>query len=132
MIYNTKLFKEIFLLALVVAVLHNVAISLSFYWLFPWFDIMMHFLGGLWSGLFIVWLVIWQKNNYDFSLKKYLILGLAGALIIGTIWELFELVTKLTFLETNFITDTILDFIMDSIGGLIAGFYSFKKLSNKL
>jgi len=87
------------------------------YWRFWWFDMLMHFLGGLW----IAWL-----GYYLFSLSNYLpkifkrysifIITFFSVLIIGVLWEIFEYITKVSLRQDNYILDTYLDLLMDTLG----------------
>jgi len=50
-----RLVLYIFVLGIIIAFLHQSAVALYWYWSVPWFDIVMHFLGGLWVGTCALW-----------------------------------------------------------------------------
>ena len=129
MIYKKPLFWEIASLSIIVSFLHYSALVLSLYYTVSWFDIMMHFIGGSLIGLlfiFILYIYEWkpfQKNNK----ATVFIVTLGGVLIVGLAWELWELFVGFTDITTDF-PDTLLDIIMDLLGGSMAFLYAKKYL----
>ena len=72
---NTKRYLLLynFILIVLIAILNKAALSFFLYWKFWWFDIMMHFLGGLWIGGIVLWLYYlsgYVKNPV--KTKKYI------------------------------------------------------------
>ena len=86
-------------------------INRSYYYYYWWFDILTHFLGGMWAGLFCIWLL--SKRNRPASFW----LWLTGVLIIGVGWELFEAGTGLTEFPADTF-DTVKDIFVDVAGAL--------------
>lgn len=89
-------FKRFFILSsilfVLVVVLNFFAFQNYWYWLWPWFDKWMHFLGGLVSGLVAI-----QVYLYFFKINKKKVSGLDLALVamftavtVGGLWELLE------------------------------------------
>ena len=76
----------------------------------------MHFLGGVWAGLFAAWLLQRYK-------KRFLIIQCAAiALSIGVCWEIFEFAFGIGgSLFMSYWADTIKDLCMDTLGGVVAG-----------
>ena len=110
----TRLFWMMFGLLALVAVLHSIGLSKHYYWSIWWYDIVMHGLGGAWAALVLLWVSRWSKFTFNSSL----LVVLAGALIIGSGWEIYELTFGLTFTTArNYYSDTTLDLIMDLVGG---------------
>lgn len=104
-------------------------LAMRFYWYSSiwYFDMPMHFLGGLWLGLALIWFL----KIKDISLKSifYLILGV---LLIGVLWEVFEIIIDRTITGNLFNTlDTISDIFFDLAGGTFAIFYFIKIMSIK-
>lgn len=102
---------------------------MRFYWYSSiwYFDMPMHFLGGLWLGLALLWFF----KIKDISLKSifYLILGV---LLIGVLWEVFEVIIDEIITGNLFNTsDTISDIFFDLAGGTFAIFYFLKIMSIK-
>lgn len=129
MIYKRPLFWEIFSLSIITSFLHYSALVLSLYYTVSWFDIMMHFIGGALIGLIFIlifYIYEWkpfQKNNK----ATVFIVTLGGVLIVGLAWELWELFVGFTDITTD-LPDTLLDIIMDLLGGSMAFLYAKKYL----
>jgi hypothetical protein len=125
MVFSKPLLKEVFGLALAVAVLHYVAISLYLYWTTGWFDIMMHFLGGTVIGL-IAAFVLYTSGYFHFPREHQgavfaTILG--AVLVVGLGWELWELFLGWTDILADR-RDTMIDIAMDVLGGMVAYQYA--------
>lgn len=110
----------------VVFVLNFLATYFNWYRLFWWFDMLMHFLGGL----FVAWLVFYvfariSKNNeieYDILLIKKVVLW---SLVIGLGWEWFEWVTDiLTGANNMHMLDSYSDIFFD-LAGTFTALYIF-------
>lgn len=126
---NTRkpLFWEILGVIILIGVLHKVALSLYLYWTTSWYDIMMHLLGGFWIGIVVIY--IFFVSGY-FSLPKenrllVFLFTLSAVLVVGLGWELWELFARLTDVFEDKV-DTIMDVIVDFIGGALAFIYSKK------
>ncbi len=114
-------------LILFIAVVNGLANEFSWYWRIPWFDMPMHFLGGLWLGLVALW---WYTRDVVLTTFRMFTISLLTVLVIGILWELFEfsMDTFIIISEQNSVFDTITDIIFDIIGGLVAVVYFiFKK-----
>ena len=99
------------------AILHFIAVTFYFYWTIWWFDIMMHVVGGFLAGLVFVGVLY----RADFSRSVLIGSIFAGSVIIGTLWEIFEYKTGMTFVGSeNYVVDTVSDLMSDVAGGLIA------------
>ena len=79
---------------------------------FWWYDIMLHFLGGLWVALMFQWLAARQKATV------LIIPTLLAVCLVGVAWEIFEILIG-SPREANFAFDTSLDILMDVIGGIL-------------
>lgn len=103
-------------------------IALKFYWYFSiwYFDMLMHFWGGLCVGFALMWLLF--DENPDFSFKFILKIGL-GVLFIGVSWEIFEILFNNIIAQNQFnALDSVSDIFFDLSGGLCAILYLWKKL----
>lgn len=125
MIFKKPLLIEILILAIIVAFLHYLALTFYLYWTIEWFDILMHFLGGM-IVAFIAIFIYYTSGYIDFP-KSHLIsifaMTLGSVLLVGLVWELWELFAGFSDVLKDQ-TDTFLDLIMDIIGGIVAFFYS--------
>ena len=97
---------------ILITVLHLNGIQNDLYWRFLWLDTVTHALGGGWAGLFFMWM------RALLQLELRFVWGIAGALILGVLWELFELAVGVG-IEANYPLDTSIDLFMDAIGGFL-------------
>jgi hypothetical protein len=96
------------------AALHILAIKLSLYWHFWWFDIPMHFFGGV-----IVALGVYVVRDLGLPLPSFsyrLVPFLCIVLLVALIWEAFELWAGVP-MESDFIVDSATDLLMGMMGG---------------
>lgn len=92
--------------------LHLLGLENALYFYYPWYDILLHFLGGAaLAFLILIFTKSWKKT-------------LIGMLILAAGWEVFEYVLNIA--GENYIPDTIIDFIMDTLGAFAAIFISKK------
>ncbi len=100
----------------VLAGAHVLALEFFLYWKFWWFDIVMHFLGGI-----VIALGIFTLYDLRFPLPqrlKALVPVLMCTLIIALAWELFELLAGSVPLF-DYYFDTGLDIVMALIGATV-------------
>lgn len=109
-----------------IALANGFADHYSWFWVYRWLDIPMHFAGGAWLAGFGVW---WQYSRQGISeLRFFKILGvcLIFALSIGLLWEAYEAVVSfLTVGHMNEIKDTIKDLLFDTIGSITVAILVF-------
>ena len=97
------------------------------YWKLWWFDMVLHFLGGLWITL---------GGYYIFSLSGYFkkispdkkwvfVLPLLALVFAGSAWEIFEYLLGIIPIK-GYVFDTCLDLAMDILGGGLACFFIAK------
>jgi hypothetical protein len=107
---------------LAIAVVNAAALYWHLYFYLRWFDIPMHFIGGLWTALFALSMYYrLPLARHDWSPWFIGALGVASTMIVGLGWELFEfnLDTIVGFSDRNH-GDTLADLVMDLLGAIIA------------
>lgn len=121
----------------ILMILHFFAMRFHLYWTFSWFDILMHGLGGIVVGLlagafFVRFVPIVLEHAVLFF-----ILVLAGTFLLGFLWEALEFILdaymKLPLHQPS-VGDTMIDLVMDTLGGIIAGTFGLfiiKKYGNR-
>lgn len=116
----------IFLIAFsLLAIIHAIALTLSLYWHFLWFDIPMHAFGGMIVALgFFTLRDLKLFPNASLRITRILFLTFA----IAVIWELFEYFAGVP-IDSNYAFDTSLDITMGLLGACI-GFYIGTSLRN--
>lgn len=99
------------------AIIHELALRFYLYWRHPWFDIPMHFFGGI-----VVALGVYTARELKLPFFKRTItfpFVLAFVLFAAFIWELFELMGGISVIQINFMFDTALDLILGLLGGVV-------------
>ena len=109
------------LLALVFAAVHTVAVKMSLYWYFSWFDVVMHLFGGLLIALGMVSLTSFRSVSLKPSLK--LLLAFLFPIIIS--WEVFEWFAGLSHPATA-VYDVSKDLLVGFVGA-IGGYWLIQK-----
>jgi uncharacterized BrkB/YihY/UPF0761 family membrane protein len=90
------------------------------YFIFYWYDILLHFMGGLAVTLIIVWLSRRKVSWWKISLI---------ALCIAIGWEWFEYYFGIALLPGElYRADTSIDIVMDCLGIALALFVSKKHI----
>src|SRR3989344_2106281 len=99
------------LLIALIALLHIVAMRFNLYFTLWWFDLVLHFLGGLWCSLFVLfyasvfWDGVWEKRGWC----RMFLVGVSASFIVGVIWELYEYFFGFIFTtKSNYVLDMIL------------------------
>ena len=124
--FKKKTFIISFIVLVVVAVLNYIGNNFYLYWIYKWYDIPMHILGGLWVSLLSLSVYSYfDKNvsiiNYHWRVFRIVFLGLLFMIIF---WEIFELVGGMTSLNDNgYWPDTLGDILNGFIGGMIGYFF---------
>ena len=90
--------------------LHLYAEAHAWYWIYRWFDIPMHLLGGFTIGVFSVAIL----GKFRPLLFVVIVLGAA----VG--WEAFEYLSGITYNEPKYWFDTTHDLLDDALGGIAA------------
>ena len=131
-ILGKPLIKELVAIALLVLCLHVVAVYFYLYWSIDEFDSVMHFLGGALVALFFVYLYFVSgafvpKRK---GVANYILISLLGLVFVGVSWEIYELLYGLTYVTwADYASDTALDFVMDTLGGVSAALYGYIRVS---
>jgi hypothetical protein len=124
-----KLLLISLLTILFIAIFHYMAIKYSWYWTYKWMDIPVHIVGGFWVSLTSLWVALKIKHidNINGYKKKALLIMLSSVFIIAILWEIFELVFKVTSLNSiNYWQDTLGDIFNSFIGGVLSFLYFIK------
>lgn len=105
-------------LLVVIAIVNGFAEVYHWYWTMRWFDMPMHFAGGVWLAGFGTW---WQYSKQGVPVQRFLPLFavcIIYALSIGLLWEAYEAVVSFfTVGHMNAMPDTLSDLLFDILGG---------------
>lgn len=113
---------------LVLAVTQVVAVEFYLYWIYPWFDIPMHILGGVFVAFGYAMLPFFRIRvpSRFTKLGTYLLV----VLVVGIAWEVFEYVNGISVLEEkDFFLDTAMDLVFDLLGGAV-GYYLVTRIKS--
>ncbi len=116
-------------LIIVIVALHGTALAYALYWYWWWYDLVLHFLGGVFSTLVAVWFCFFSgytafKVPSPARLLRFAILS---AILIGLGWELFERFLGHSWSPEGYYLDTGIDLVMDTLGGLTGFLVFFRK-----
>ena len=110
---------------------NTLGVWLSLYSMIWWYDMPMHFAGGLFTALLIfVFLLRFSKFANLGNLKSILIV-LFLTLIIGLLWEGYEIVFDIIAGRKHIFIDSLSDIFFDFAGGIQACFI-YMRHKNKL
>lgn len=121
-----KLFNRQALLVVGIALINYAAIKFHWYSSLWWFDMPMHFLGGVWVGLLFIWYLVRRDFSID-AIGRVLL----GVFIVGMAWEVLELVLNEQFIRDAYdLRDTISDLFFDMSGAFAAILYTMLRIMN--
>ena len=98
----------------------------------------MHFAGGLWVGLSVLWFVFLSgrfKRNIPQNALSIFTVGVFSVLAVAIMWEVFEYIVQIVLPRgTPYdILDTMSDIFYGLTGGIVASFsFSRKRYLSKL
>lgn len=119
-----NLFKRLALFILFIFALNFLANKFFWYSSIWYLDMIMHFLGGFWVGLFVFYLLKEEAISFRLIFKILLFVFFVG---IG--WEIYEVLVDKVITKDSFnILDTSSDLFFDLSGGLYAILYLWKKM----
>jgi len=99
-----------------IALIHQVAVNAYLYWLYLWFDIPMHFLGGAVAAFGFL---SWVGERFVPVTSRSFFATMLFVLLVGLSWEVFEWYFSLTD-TLAYWSDTIGDLCFDLLGGAVA------------
>lgn len=128
--FKQKPFPFSMVVLVIVVGLHLAGSHYFWYWLYPWFEVIVHILAGVWIASLFLWLAS-CFNQID-SMKEYrtksLLIALVSAALIGVVWELLEYFGQLNFVNADsYRFNTAMDLLNDVIGGVLAYLYFIKR-----
>jgi hypothetical protein len=109
--------------AILIGVLQLLGVRENLFYMIPWYDWPMHFLGGFWIGLIFAVCSVSFFQTRSSSVRVSVIL--IGTITVGVLWEFFELYLGITALsDLGYHFDTFHDLLMDALGGITAAYLS--------
>jgi len=121
---SRKLLIRLLVLIFSIFVLNYLAMGFHWYSSIWYFDMSMHFLGGLWLGLVSIYLFSFKDFSFKSIFKIFFIV-----LFLGIGWEIFEILIDKFITQNSFdFLDTMSDLFFDVFGGLFAVWYFTKQI----
>ena len=102
----------------VIVVVWLFALYYNLFFLIWWFDIPLHFLGGVWACLFVRYVYVrcgleLQGNGNKIALFVFFV---SSVMLIGVAWEFYEFI----FDNMGSLSDTMADLFLDLAGATAA------------
>ena len=106
--------------------LNTVGSYFDLYSIFWWYDMPMHFLGGLFTSLLLIYILLQygKKVVLDFGATFIVIITLS--LIVGLLWEGYELYFAMLMGNKHILLDSISDICFD-MAGAVQGMLIYKR-----
>ena len=83
-----------------------------------WYDMLVHFFGGVFIGFLLLYLF---QKLWTMPLRQLVICVGGGVLLIGIGWEIFEVfIWQVTGANGSPFSDSVSDVVCDTVGGLVA------------
>ncbi len=122
------------LLIFVIFFLNLVASKFYWYSLLWWFDMPMHFLGGVWLGLASVWFYFFGRKHKpmpEINVSRIVKISIISSFVIGLGWELYEYIVQIIVPIANIASplDSVSDLFFDIAGGAVAAIYLLTQIS---
>lgn len=107
----------LFVTTITLGIVHIVSLELYLYWQYPQLDVPVHILGGV----MIAFAVFSAAELFAWFPERYLALTpvVLFVLIIGLVWEFFQIYADISLLGPGLGWDIVGDLICDVIGGTL-------------
>jgi hypothetical protein len=128
--FKQKPFPFSLIVGVILITLHYVGSYYSWYWVYPWYDVVVHVAGGLWVALLILWVanIFGQVNSLKEYKVKIFLMAFVSAVLFGIVWELVENYTNITAVDySGYALDTALDIFSGALGGVLAYTYFVRR-----
>lgn len=130
--FRNRYFIPFVTVLILVAFLNWLGGAANYYWTTDWFDWVVHFLGGTWVALAVLFIGetrLGSKYLPRVSVKTIFFVALS----IGVLWEIYELTFTITnFHDIGYTWDTTHDILMDISGALVTAFTFRKNFAVKI
>lgn len=121
-----KLLKRIAFLGVFIFIVNFLAMKFHWYYVISWFDMPMHFIGGIFVCLLslVVYISYFLKKDSTSSFRRFLFIGVISTFIIAVLWEVFEFsLDTFIIIKRQNIFDTISDLFFGLGGSFAATLY---------
>lgn len=127
---RSKLVQDLAVVIVLLAVFNGLASFFSWYTLAWWFDMPMHFFGGV--SVFYISAILWLPARKWVRDGRYIFESVITAVFLGVLWEALELYLHVHYGSPDFILlDSISDVFFDLAGALVAAYLLVSQLSKE-
>ena len=119
-----KLIKHLVFLMFFIFLANHMALKFYWYYSISWLDMLMHFLGGFWIGIFFLY--VFSRKEQLLKIFALTFRVLSATLIIGVLYEFYEFFLNIVSATSFDIVDTYVDIFFNLFGSVISIFYFFK------
>ena len=121
-------------LAVFIFLLNIFAMQRSWYFFVWWFDMPMHFLGGMWIGLMSAWMYFlgpFKKDSRVMSVAQVVCVALLSVFVVGVLWEGYEYFVQISIpgATVGNLFDSISDLFFDMAGASASAIYLISHIS---
>ncbi|MFA5838641.1 MAG: hypothetical protein WC849_01755 [Candidatus Paceibacterota bacterium] len=120
---NKIFFSILFLLSFAISVLNIYAGRYFWYWRFSWFDLLMHFTGGVTVALILLYFSKAPGLKEKIKTASFI---LFSTVFIAIMWEVMEFLLDQNLFGKNYFFDTITDIFIALVGATIISIFSDK------
>ncbi len=118
---RTKLLHRLAFSIIILAAINALAVHFSWYSLVWWFDMPMHFLGGV--SVFYLSAMLWRPALKWVPVWRFMYESVITAVLLGVLWEALELFLYIHYGTPPFILlDSVSDVCFDLAGALFAAY----------
>lgn len=114
-----------FVSIIILGALHHIASAFYLYWEIPWFDMLMHFIGGASVALFFIWSLYGSDIFGSRQIKSrasVVLAALVFVLIVSGAWEIFEYKFDIANPAwESYPLDTFTDTVSALLGSIVGG-----------
>lgn len=122
--FRKKLALSSLFLVVSISILHVVATTFYWYLVIPWFDMLMHTLGGVFLAMFGA--TIFSEKIKRISRAHIFLLLISIVFLVGFGWEVFEYIVQFVIkgsIQLANIPDSVSDMVCDVVGGVLGFFF---------
>src|SRR3989338_3960092 len=125
--YNETMFKHpffvfLFVMLVVLVVINNTALRHFWYWSYPWFDIVTHFMGGFWVGGMLLWFLFLSGKKVDNAVRTrtLFIKTAVFVLVVALFWDGIEYgIGAVSIIQKGYFSDTIGDLFVGVAASIV-------------
>ncbi|MEX0935007.1 MAG: hypothetical protein WDZ70_01630 [Candidatus Paceibacterota bacterium] len=121
---QAKIGMHAMLFGVVLLWLHMTALRLHWYWHMPWFDVLPHFIGGMFAAFSLIFIsfLYYRSQGKETERAFSAAIILFGTFLVGILWEIFEYIFAVS-VDPLASFDTVVDLFMDTLGALVVWWY---------